>query len=347
MTHSSGIGVTEELEQAFAQARDEATNQDRFLKIKINEDRLVLDAKHMLSEDLAADFKAMAQYITAPTEACYFAFRLDSKNEFGFEWLLVSFVPDLCKVKEKMLYASTLDNLRKQLGAQYFTGDLHATLTTELTIAALTTIRQKSRRDLEDIQSAASDQEKLLQKEVDAGNTISVSSKNVHGVRFGMDDNAADALNNLVSQSVNFVSLAIDMSTEKIILDKSEASQTGDDLASLISDSEPRFSVFVFDHSNKDGAEAKATFFIYTCPDKSKIKERMIYSTTKSTVADALKALGIENLKAIETTDIAELNSQFLFNVLYPQAVEKKTFKKPTRATGSRGAARLVTKADQ
>lgn len=346
MSHSSGIGVTDELAQAFAKARDEATNQDRLLKIRIKDDSLVLAAQQPLSDNFDADVQSM-QELAVASEACYFAFRLDSKNEFGFEWLLISFVPDLCKVKEKMLYASTLDNLRKQLGSQYFCGDLHVTLTAELAASSLMAIRQKSRRDLEDIESAANEQEKLLKKEYDSGSTISVSSKNVHGVRFGMDENAIEALNNVVSCNANFASLAIDMRTERIVLDKSEALESGDGLAARISDSEPRFTVFVFAHSNKDGEEANATFFIYSCPDSSKIKEKMVYSTTKSTVADALKALGIENAKAIETTDVAELNSQFLLNVLYPQAVEKKTFKKPTRATGSRGAARLVAKAEQ
>jgi hypothetical protein len=44
----------------------------------------------------------------------------------GYDWLLISFVPDGSPVKARMLYASTLALLKRELGTSYFSDELHA-----------------------------------------------------------------------------------------------------------------------------------------------------------------------------------------------------------------------------
>jgi len=46
----------------------------------------------------------------------------------GHEWMLIAYVPDGSTVKDRMLYASTRDSLKKQLGKSYFVNtDLYGT----------------------------------------------------------------------------------------------------------------------------------------------------------------------------------------------------------------------------
>eukprot|EP01027_Heterolobosea_sp_BB2_P013513 GEZU01019489.1.p1 GENE.GEZU01019489.1~~GEZU01019489.1.p1 ORF type:complete len:169 (+),score=39.30 GEZU01019489.1:78-509(+) len=127
MSHSSGIPVSSDLNAAFTAARDEAANDKRFLKVQIVNDEMVLTASHPLSGNIQQDFDQLANYIN-DNEACYFLFRLDTKNKLGYEWVLIAFVPDTCKTKVKMIYASSLDNAKKLLGYGYFAGDIHVTL---------------------------------------------------------------------------------------------------------------------------------------------------------------------------------------------------------------------------
>ncbi len=46
------------------------------------------------------------------------------------------FVPDDAKVREKMLYASTRDSLKRDLGYSFFAADMHVTERSELSFEA-------------------------------------------------------------------------------------------------------------------------------------------------------------------------------------------------------------------
>ena len=54
-------------------------------------------------------------------------------------------------------------------------------------------------------------------------------------------------------------------------------------LAHVISDSEPRYSFFRYSHEH-EGVSQAPILFIYTCPPTSKIKERMIYASSRSSI---------------------------------------------------------------
>lgn len=59
-----------------------------------------------------------------------------------------------------------------------------------------------------------------------------------------------------------------------------------DALADTISDSEPRYSFFRFAHEF-EGLQQSPVLFIYTCPSGSKIKERMLYASSRSGIVSA------------------------------------------------------------
>lgn len=52
-------------------------------------------------------------------------YRLDAKNAHGYEWLLISYVPDGSPVKSRMLYASSHALLKRELGLTYFSDEFH------------------------------------------------------------------------------------------------------------------------------------------------------------------------------------------------------------------------------
>eukprot|EP00727_Mastigamoeba_balamuthi_P002514 m51a1_g1226 hypothetical protein (448) ;mRNA; f:514345-516078 len=95
-----------------------------------------------------------------------------------------------------------------------------------------------------------------------------------HTVRLPWSDAAQDALRRLSRGAVNFVALKVD--EEEIDLDKAESGASAAGLPRLINTTEPRFNFF-----SKPGA----TYFIYSCPEKSRPRTRMVYSTCKPTVA--------------------------------------------------------------
>ena len=70
-------------------------------------------------------------------------------------------------------------------------------------------------------------------------------------------------------------------------------------LTGAISDTDPRYSFFRFSHT-KEASEQAPIIFIYTCPAGSKIKERMVYATSRAgVVAMAIDEAGLEVVKKV------------------------------------------------
>lgn len=90
----------------------------------------------------------------------------------------------------------------------------------------------------------------------------------------------------------------IDVKTETIELAGTSLT-TAEGLASTISDTEPRFTFFKYIHSS-GGDEQFPLIFIYTCPPGSKIKERMVYASTKQGFLSAVGSeIGLEISKKV------------------------------------------------
>lgn len=59
---------------------------------------------------------------------CYILYRFDSWNVSGYDWLLISWVPDSASVRQKMLYASTKATLKTEFGSSLITEEMHCTI---------------------------------------------------------------------------------------------------------------------------------------------------------------------------------------------------------------------------
>ena len=63
----------------------------------------------------------------------------------------------------------------------------------------------------------------------------------------------------------------------------SKSSVIAEELAGRISNNEPRYSFFRYSHVF-EGQEQAPILFIYTCPSGSKVKERMVYASSRAGV---------------------------------------------------------------
>lgn len=80
------------------------------------------------------------------------------------------------------------------------------------------------------------------------------------------------------------------------------SSTDADGLASAISNTEPRYSFLRYSHQ-VEGSEQSPIVFIYTCPPGSKIKERMVYASTKQGFLASMNSdMGIEIAKKVSGT---------------------------------------------
>ncbi|KAH7890002.1 actin depolymerizing protein [Phlebopus sp. FC_14] len=314
MAATSGIGVSEELTQAFSAAID--AGNVRFIKVAIQNESLVpvtsVDVTGSLDDDLAS----LPNYLE-DQKACYILVRLDDPSS---EWLAVSYVPDDAKVKEKMLYASTRNALTKSLGSTLFTDALFATSKSDVTPEAYAAHKRHqaapkplSAREQEMADIKAAEREGTLYE----GSRARQNHLGTNEVGYKWTPEAENAVKELGQLASNkAVVLQIDVPTETLVLNSTSDADVGS-LGSIIPSSEPSFTLFAWTNSQVQSEIRNDILFIYSCPTSSPIKYRMVYSSGALSIYRAVKALIGEGPRCalasrkIETSDPKELNEDY------------------------------------
>ncbi|KAJ3285027.1 Twinfilin-1 [Borealophlyctis nickersoniae] len=340
MSHQSGIKPSQDLVDAFANAV--LVDTVRALKVVIAEETLTVAETLPVAGSWEEDFATFRPWLQ-PSDPAFVIFRKDSKLPTGdYEWILLQYVPDHAKVRDKMLYASTKATLTKELGDSKFVDTLYGTTAGDLTLESY-----KKHLVHKDAEAPLTERELELQslKRAESGADISTTSRRSHaqGVAFPISSSATESLEKLKSGSINVVVLCIDLNNESIELER-EDSVTLADLPSVVRRDVPRFVFYAYNHVY-DGEQFNSIVFSYVCPPSSKVKERMLYSSSRATVlAYVEETVGISVPKKIELDDMTELDETDLLDSLHPKKPElltaKPAFARPARP-GGRGPARV------
>jgi len=329
MAHQSGIPVSKTLDESFGHAR--SSGNVRLLQIEIQDDTLVETKQVPVSHNFEQDFRKVVDLLEGKNP-CYVVVRLDTKNIHGFEWMLCSYVPDGSPVKQRMLYASTREVLKRQLGTNFFSDDMHGSSTEDFTWEAyLSHATRTIDAPLTEAEKVASLESNM---EIDHGHT----REYVHSVKFPVSRDAIDALSK-IGGKYNLVQLGVDATKETVELLSAQESSV-EKLANIIPNDSPTYNFFRFDHEF-GGIDQSSIVFIYSCPDSANVKLKMLYSTVKAPDTQAAESAGVVIAKKLEITESNEVSRELLFDELHP-TVDKgvKKFIRPLRA--GRGRPRMT-----
>ena len=127
------------------------------------------------------------------------------------------------------------------------------------------------------------------------------------------------------------VMLGIDVQTETLQLLKSEVVSPAE-VSRRIPGDRPSYSFY----RHPQAAAEDAVLFIYVCPGSSKVKERMLYASSRNGVLEIAKGEGVVVGKRLEAGDAAEVGVERLSEEVGPKADEnagqsKQGFSKPKR----------------
>jgi len=339
MSHSSGIPVSEQLTTTFGNAIN--SQSVRLIIAQIVNDEIVPTCSVQESGSKALeDMDKIPSYLE-PTSPAYILFRLDEQNARGYLWVLMCYVPDKAKIREKMTYASTRSNLRKQLGTSYFSAEIFGTVPGDFT--------QKGYKAFIDMQKAdtpltVGERQSAMERE--SGLFVGgASTAYVHGVAFPVEQPAGQALQDLLSGAHNYVQLVIDADAERIALGETDTINISD-LSSKVPNDQPRFHFFRYDHEF-EGADLSSIVMVYSCPDGSgntksaPVRLRMLYSSSKANIENILTSIGGKVDVKMEVNQGEEVHPEAIHLQLHPPKEEKKeVFAKPKGPT--RGAKRLI-----
>ncbi|KAJ3040808.1 Toll-like receptor 9 [Rhizophlyctis rosea] len=240
-----------------------------------------------------------------------------------------------------MLYASTKATLTKELGDSKFVDTVYGTSPPEMTFESY---QQHLVHKSAEAPLTEREQELQTVKLAESGADIAISSRRAHaqGVNFPISPAATAALQKLKDASDLTVILTIDTAKERIELDKAEATSI-QSLKTVVPADVPRFVFLPYLHTF-EGESCRPIIFAYICPPQSKVKERMLFSSSRATLLSFVEEqLQIPVARKLELDSVDELDEADLLDSLHPKRAEvlsaKPAFSRP-RGPGGRGTPR-------
>lgn len=337
MSHQTGISANGELLKFFGTCKD---GRIRAFKVAIKDEQLILDEAVETSSTWEDDYDSSLLKLAEERQPAYLFFRLDSKNDTGYEWILISWSPDNSPVRQKMLYASTKATLKKEFGSPQIKTEMFGSTKTDINLRGYLRHANTAK---EPAPLTFAEEELLQIKKNESGVEIGFDTKHqtIQGVVFPISQEAISALFDLKDRKINYVQLSIDIAKEEINLESTEGTSVRQ-LPRRVPNDHARYHLFLFPHSY-EGDSFESIVFIYSVPGcNCPIKERMLYSSCKSPLLDSIEKAGIEIAKKIEIDDAKELTEDFLIDEIHPKLnIYKQKFAKPKGPT-NRGARRLI-----
>ena len=152
------------------------------------------------------------------------------------------------------------------------------------------------------------------------------------GMRMKVGDEVKSALQDLARGGEGvLVMLGIDVQSETLQLLKSEEVRP-EEVSGRIPGDRPSYSFY----RHPQAAAEDPVLFIYVCPGSSKVKERMLYASSRNGVLEIAKGEGVVVGKRIEAGDPEEVGVERLAEEVGTKAVDnagqsKQAFSKPKR----------------
>ncbi|KAJ7197137.1 hypothetical protein GGX14DRAFT_668154 [Mycena pura] len=314
MSATSGIGVSSELSAEFSRAVED--RQTRFIKVSIQNESLIHDLSIPMRGTLEEDLLQLgSDEIIQDNTPTYLLAKLDDPPA---EWLVIYYVPDTAKVREKMLYASSRASLLKSLGSSLFSDSIFATSRGDLTPEAYAAHRRHvnapkplsaSEQETADARAAERQAGGLSAYQGSRSRTSPIGQ--TIGMAWAAD--LEDAVKSLGEgdESV-LVILTIDMASETVVLHSTSATKADEVGAALPSD-DACYAFFAWKHS----PSRRDIVFIYSCPSSCPVKHRMVYASGFNAVFVAAKTLLAGSLtplqsRKIETSTPSDIDEAFL-----------------------------------
>jgi len=343
MSCQTGIVASEELRSFLGGCREGGT---RCVKVSISEDKdvpeLELDSHQGTVGTWEEDWELPE--LIDHHQPCYLLYRLDERDSSGgcYRWILVSWSPDHANTRLKMLFASTKATFKKEFGGSQIKEDYYANMREEVTLAGYK--RHLSQGSAPGPLSREEEEMKEF-RETEVGVDIGVDSKQqtLSSLAFPFERDLLTALDTYWRKGHDYLQLAIDLEGESVFL-AGKGNIGIEELPDRVPSDKARYHLFRFKHTH-EGDCIESNVFIYSMPGYSvSIKERMLYSSCKNAVVEAIiKVYNIDISKKVEVDGGSELTEEFLHNELHPvKSLNKPKFAKP--AAPSRGK-RRITKA--
>jgi twinfilin len=295
-----------------------------------------------VKKDWERDFDKLIQPEIEKDVPCYLLYRLDTKTAEGaYAWMLITWIPEIATIRQKMIYASTKSTLKLEFGGSYLKEEFHATTPDEITFAGY----QKNKVSMSaptPLTQREEEMKELRRSEIKTDVGVDTRHQTLSGINCPISDAALQAIKDLKRGAYNYLQFNIDLEKEEIHITKADNIDVHK-LGAQVPSDHARFHIFLFKHSY-DGDYLESFVFIYSMPGYNcSVRERMMYSSSKAPFLDSIHSLGLEITKKLEVDDPSELSEDNLIDELHPKKMlHKQQFAKPAPPSKNRGPRRLI-----
>ncbi|KAK2951580.1 putative twinfilin [Blattamonas nauphoetae] len=317
------ISPDDALKQSFADAQE--TKNKRYIKCNINEETIVETDSGAPTSDVIADFNSLSKYYGSH-DTCYILFHLDLDDNNS--WILMRYISERAQIKPKMLYSSSTENIKRELGnvsfrwalngvepdqmtLEQFVNDNFDTLTDNVKellkpeidkvrseIAQTEQERMQDARERMEARLVLTEEEKLKREEarleVHVGGSSSVS--------FPSTPACQTHFTSFLNGSINFLEITLANETLDVTNHETISLQ---DLKDHVDLKLPHFYLYTLTQSELKGhvSDEKLNVLIYSCPSGCPIRARTEYSLGKGACIGVIQEAGIEIHRNIESQE--------------------------------------------
>eukprot|EP01041_Mallomonas_annulata_P001605 gene1605-3097_t len=306
----------------------------RIIKVSIVNEEITVGTVMNGIGNAKDDFDSLLGNCLSEKEATIILFCLSDVDASYRKWLLLSWVPDNCAVRDKMLYSSSREDLKRSLGLGFFSFEYFANILTDLTWDSVMDYKLDDR-----IKGSLSETEKLVieEKSLSQKESSLIKSAAMGVLPFVLSNDLSDKLIEFKIGSHNFIEMLLE--NEEIKLLKASTINMKENLLTSINNDEARFFALRLQRYNGD----EIRVFVFSCPDNVPTRTKMIMSSAKATV---LSTIGIKFDRTIEVRGAEDIEEQ-IWSEIEPSSLTSSSaaatlaHAKPARP--GRGKAKIIT----
>ncbi|KAG2009770.1 actin cross-linking [Coprinopsis cinerea AmutBmut pab1-1] len=120
----------------------------------------------------------------------------------------------------------------------------------------------------------------------------------------GVNESCLTAFQELkLGKKTKFIIYALNKENTEIIVEKTSQSQEYQDFIDALPSDQPRFAVYDFEFEKEGAGKRNKITFVSWSPDDAKIKQKMVYASSKDALRRSLQGVAVE----IQGTDYDEI----------------------------------------
>lgn len=292
----ANLRVHEGLSEAFLSSQSEGSNT-RLLKVAIISEEMHLSSLVSKIGTAESDFQDVLLACVGDTEAAIFLYCL-SDSAGVKNWLLLAWIPDACRVRDKMIFSSSKEDLKRSLGQGYFSSEYSANSRGDLTWGGFQESLRKERSP-----DMLSFSERTVMEERQASHAMMSTTKSsaMSVLPFTPSPELVVALASFQrKEGCNMVEMTVDGDSISLVSSKTVTVGPGSSLQPYVSEIEARFFALRLD--------AGVSLFVYSCPEVVPIRQKMIMASAKATVLATMSDKGLIFDRNIEIRDPADID---------------------------------------